>query len=114
MLGAVAVHDRAFIQGDSQTAFKNVGRCAPHDIGIEIGPEAHGTLSPWAFELGEKLVMAALDFLEHANRCARAGELVADEATLPVFRLAAVVRFPTDDTGEIAAMIHPDVPLITA
>eukprot|EP00729_Bicosta_minor_P004123 gene4123-13652_t len=47
-----------------KSPFANVGQSTKSDIGIEIGPQHHGTLEAWTVELGEVLVKAALDFTE--------------------------------------------------
>ena len=60
--------------------------------GVEIGPQAHGTLQAWTLECARVLSQEILDFVERFNTDS-ALELPAAE--LEVYRLLEAVHYPT-------------------
>ncbi|MEA5451169.1 aspartoacylase [Leptolyngbya sp. CCNP1308] len=77
---------------------------APHRIGIEVGPLAHGTLSAQLFQKTEAVVQTTLDYLERYNLGTAAAE---PPTALTLYQYVDALDYPRDDEGNILAMIHP-------
>ncbi len=77
---------------------------APHRIGIEVGPVAHGTLNAQLFQKTEAIVQTTLDYLEHHNL----GPATVEPPTaLTLYQYIDVLDYPRDGEGNLLAMIHP-------
>ncbi|XP_070572360.1 aspartoacylase-like isoform X3 [Ptychodera flava] len=81
-----------------------VGVCsaAKSGFGIEIGPQAHGTLVAEVYQRMEEITHHALDFIEKFNQGHE-----FPECTVEAHRILEKVDFPRDKDGELTAMIHP-------
>jgi succinylglutamate desuccinylase len=77
---------------------------APHRIGIEVGPLAHGTLNAELFQKTKTIVQTTLDYLEHHNL----GVANVEPPTeLTLYQYIDVLDYPRDGDGNLLAMIHP-------
>lgn len=70
------------------------------DLAIEVGPVPHGTLYAELFVKTEALIEHILDFLEEPQ---------ALSGTLTYYQHLFSLDYPRDESGEICAMIHPDL-----
>lgn len=77
---------------------------APHRIGIEVGPLAHGTLNAQLFQKTEAVVQTTLDYLEHFNLDTVEAE---PPTALILYQYVGILDYPRDDEGNLLAMIHP-------
>ena len=71
---------------------------------LEMGPLAHGTLNASMFNLAKKIVCGVLDLVEEFNNGKE-----FEEKEIEVFRFLGVIHYPTDEKGEITAMISPEL-----
>ena len=69
-------------------------------IVFEIGPIENGVLRQDIFELTEAMIFAALDYIDSYNETERLNEVTAS-----VFCPTGTIKYPTNDNGEIVAMI---------
>jgi succinylglutamate desuccinylase len=77
---------------------------APHRIGIEVGPLAHGTLNAQLFQTTEAVIQTTLDYLEHHNL----GIVSVEPPTqMVIYQYVGTLDYPRDEAGNILAMIHP-------
>lgn len=83
-------------------ALRSISR---HQIGIEIGPVAHGTLHAKLFQENEVIIQATLDFLETYNN----NSIVLEEPLFTIYQYVGVVDYPRNERGDIQAMIHPQL-----
>ncbi|XP_077996227.1 aspartoacylase-like [Glandiceps talaboti] len=88
-----------FITGNAYHTSRTV---ATHGLGIEIGPQAHGTLVAEVYQRMEKITHHVLDFIEKYNQ----GEEFP-ACSLEAHRILEKIDFPRDDNGDLTAMIHP-------
>ncbi|XP_070572359.1 aspartoacylase-like isoform X2 [Ptychodera flava] len=88
-----------FITGNAYQTSRTV---ATHGLGIEIGPQAHGTLVAEVYQRMEEITHHALDFIEKFNQGHE-----FPECTVEAHRILEKVDFPRDKDGELTAMIHP-------
>ncbi|NET02922.1 MAG: aspartoacylase [Sphaerospermopsis sp. SIO1G1] len=72
---------------------------------IEVGAIAQGILDAELFQQTEKIVYAALDFLESFNQ----GKNICTTNSLTIYKSINAVDYPRDKNGEIQAMIHPQL-----
>lgn len=72
---------------------------------IEVGAIAQGVLNAYWFQKTEELVHTILDYLQTCNQ----GTRPIVEGFLTVYETIATVDYPRSTTGEIQAMIHPDL-----
>lgn len=72
---------------------------------IEVGAVAQGILDAELFQQTEKIIYAALDFLESFNQ----GKNIPITNTLICYKSMNSVDYPRDENGEIQAMIHPQL-----
>ena len=91
-----------------QSPFANVGSSVRANLGIEIGPQSHGTLHEWTYKLADTLLRAALTFCELYNT----GQLHPAVDDREIFVLNHAVRFPdVDEEGpdleRLSSAIHP-------
>lgn len=83
----------------------NLGAMAAHDFGLEVGPQAHGTLGEGIYAMALAVVMEVLSIVDGFN----AGSLAFPARELEVFRLLRPVMLPTDEHGQITAMVSPNI-----
>lgn len=72
---------------------------------IEVGPVAQGVLQAEQFQQTEALIDTALNYLEHHNR----GVISSFDNALTVYRHVEMIDYPRNETGEVQAMIHPQI-----
>ncbi len=87
---------------DDSPYLPSVGK---RDICIEVGAQPHGTLLPDKFFPTEKLVINALDYIESHNN----GNSKPILRELSVYTHHYNVDYPRDESGQINAMIHPEL-----
>lgn len=78
---------------------------AQYRVGIEVGPIAHGTLHAELFKETEALVYAILDYLEQYN----SNTVSPKRTSLTLYQYVGVIDYPRNESGEIQAMIHPQL-----
>lgn len=78
---------------------------AQYRVGIEVGPIAHGTLHAELFKKNEALVYAILDYLEQYN----SNTVSTERTSLTLYQYVGVIDYPRNESGEIQAMIHPQL-----
>ena len=77
----------------------------PLGMTVEIGGIAPNVIDPvWVARL-EDLVQQILDYLEQVNQ----DQPPVTPKTVTIYSLQKPVYFPTDDQGEIVAMVHPNL-----
>ena len=72
---------------------------------IEVGAVAQGVLNATLFQQTEELVGEVLDYLEAYNK----GMPLKVQDSLIVYRYIQVIDYPRNESGEIRAMIHPQL-----
>lgn len=77
----------------------------PYGFTVEMGAIAPNVIDPIWFERTEDLVRDILDYLEKTNQ----DRQPKSPKTATIYSLTTPVYFPTNDRGEIKAMIHPDL-----
>lgn len=78
---------------------------SPFGCTIEVGAIAQGILDAKRFEQTEMLVHAILDYLDAINR----GSPFPVPPSLTVYQAIAVINYPRNSSGELQAMIHPQL-----
>lgn len=78
---------------------------ARRDITVEVGPMAHGTLRADLYHATRKLVHDLLDYLARWEQ----GQAPTYTGDLPVYVHLRNVDYPRTATGELDAMVHPDL-----
>jgi len=78
---------------------------APLGLTLEVGAISHGVIDPWLFKQTETTIYAILDYLEAYNL----NNLGIFSSKLTLYQNIGTVDFPRDQTGDIVAMIHPDL-----
>jgi succinylglutamate desuccinylase len=78
---------------------------SPLGCTIEVGAIAQGVLNADLFEQTEMLIYAILDYIEAFNR----GNPLPVPSTLDVYQSISSVDYPRNSTGELEAMIHPQL-----
>lgn len=77
---------------------------APHRLGIEVGPIAHGTLQADLFQKTAAILQTTLDYLDSHNQGTAAADLPTD---LTIYHYSGSLDYPRDADGHPLAMIHP-------
>jgi succinylglutamate desuccinylase len=77
---------------------------APHRLGIEVGPIAHGTIQADLFQKTTALIQTILDYLDGHNRSAASTDPPTD---LTIYQYSGTLDYPRDPEGHPLAMIHP-------
>lgn len=72
---------------------------------VEVGAVAQGILDAALFQQTEELVHAILDYAEAYNQ----GTPPAGKDTLTIYQSTQTVDYPRNESGEIQAMIHPQL-----
>jgi aspartoacylase len=77
------------------------------DLGfaIEVGAVPQGILNAELFQQTEQLIYSILDYFEDYNQ----GKNLSIDHTLTAYRSIDVIDYPRDESGEIQAMIHPQL-----
>ncbi|MGV3523895.1 MAG: aspartoacylase [Candidatus Sericytochromatia bacterium] len=78
---------------------------ARRDLTLEVGPMAHGTLRAELYHATRKLVFDLLDYLARWEK----GTAPRYTGELPVYAHLQNVDYPRTATGELDAMVHPDL-----
>ncbi len=78
---------------------------APCSMLVEIGPIAPGVLRHDIFEQMDEVVRHALDYIDMVNRSPEK----TFHGNLDVFQRGKLIEYPSDDDGNITAMIHKDL-----
>lgn len=81
---------------------------ASKGVVIEIGPIAQGCLEYPSFETTKKTVQACLSFVELFNN-QNSSEIKRLPDELEIMSYHSRIFFPTDDSGNICASIHPSL-----
>jgi aspartoacylase len=72
---------------------------------IEVGPVAQGVLQAEQFLQTEALIDTALNYIESQNH----GEVPLFDNPLTVYQHIGTIDYPRNKSGEIQAMIHPQI-----
>ena len=72
---------------------------------LEVGAVAQGVLQAEQFQQTEALIDTILNYLEHHNR----GEISSFDNALTIHRYVGTIDYPRNESGEIQAMIHPQI-----
>lgn len=96
---------RVYSSVGSRRNLDSLRSIAQYRIGIEIGSIAHGTLYAALFQENEAIIQSTLDYLEKHNSNA----VVLGAFPLMLYQYVGVMDYPRNETGEIQAMIHPQL-----
>lgn len=97
---------KIYFQPEPREESPYFGTIAKADICIEVGPQAHGTLSASLFLETEKVVLRYLELAEEFNR----GVLQQKPCRpVEVYTQWKDLDYPRDSLGNIQGMIHPDM-----
>jgi succinylglutamate desuccinylase len=77
---------------------------APFRLGIEVGPLAHGTLTPHLWQATEAVIQTTLDYLEHHNLNTLPQR---SSTTFDLYQYLQTLDYPRDAAGHLQGMIHP-------
>ena len=95
-------------QGEEKTHTKlltgSANSIAKEGFALEMGPLANGVLNSTMYKLTKEIVYSVLDAVEEFNN---GREFKQKE--IEVFTYQGIVHYPTDDGGEISAMISPEL-----
>ncbi|MEH2025391.1 aspartoacylase [Nostoc sp.] len=72
---------------------------------IEVGAVAQNVLNAELFQETEQLIYAVLDYFEGCNQ----GNIPQINSTLTLYQYIGTIDYPRSDSGEIQAMIHPQL-----
>jgi aspartoacylase len=78
---------------------------APHGMLLEIGPIPQGVLYHQQFEDMQRITQHALDFI-HAFDNSPTYDVTG---TLEVYQRGTLIPYPTNNSGDIGAMLHKDI-----
>ena len=95
------------IQGkleNGQEISTDLSSIAKHGIGIELGPQPHGTLNAELYFHGLNLVKSILEFCTDVN-----SSVIFEETKIMVYEVYDKLDFPRSKDDSIEAMIHPSV-----
>uniref|UniRef100_A0A7S1RVB5 Aspartoacylase n=1 Tax=Alexandrium catenella TaxID=2925 RepID=A0A7S1RVB5_ALECA len=77
---------------------------------FEVGACPWGCLVPDLFMRSQKLVLAALDYVESHNKRIASGGSIGPEVSMPVFKAIGVsIDYPRNEEGELLGMVHQDL-----
>ncbi|NER20597.1 MAG: aspartoacylase [Symploca sp. SIO1C2] len=88
--------------GRSQDSLRSLSKFG---LAIEVGPVAQGVLVAEFLLKTEALIFSILDYLEKVNH----GEVPSLEQQLTTYRYLKTIDYPRNASGEIQAMIHPQL-----
>ncbi|TVU52147.1 MAG: aspartoacylase [Arthrospira sp. PLM2.Bin9] len=95
----------SWIESESQPENPSLKSLCNYGFSIEVGPIAPGMLDAALFLKAEKVIYALLDYIEKYNR----GEIMESDRTLTIYQYIKQIDYPRTATGELAAMIHPQL-----
>ncbi len=78
---------------------------SPLGCTLEVGAIAQGVLNADYLQQTEQLVHAILDYLDALNQ----GEILSVPSSLDVYQMISSVDYPRDLSGELQAIIHPQL-----
>lgn len=78
---------------------------------FEVGPCPWGCLEPGSYMRSQRLILAALDFVEAHNQRLIKGEApTGPSVKMPVYRAIGVsIDYPRNEEGDILGMVHEEV-----
>jgi len=91
-----------YLQPEKREDSPYLGTIAKHDICIEAGPQAHGTLDAKIFFKVEQIVFRFLELAEAYN-----DGVLPKIDDVETFTEMQSIDYPRDSKGNIAAIIHP-------
>ncbi|KAM8977038.1 aspartoacylase [Pelodytes ibericus] len=74
---------------------------AKHPVGVEVGPQAHGTVRADILDQMRRIVKYALDFVQYFNEGAE-----FPPCRINAFKVLEKVEYPTNERGDGIAVIH--------
>jgi succinylglutamate desuccinylase len=77
---------------------------APVGCTVEVGAISQGVVNANIFQHSEKLVLAALNYVDHLNR----GVPMTMPSTVNVYQAIEAIDYPRNGQNELTAIIHPD------
>ncbi|XP_008853829.1 aspartoacylase isoform X1 [Nannospalax galili] len=77
---------------------------AKYPVGIEVGPQPQGVLRADILYQMRKMIKHALDFIQHFNEGKE-----FPPCAIEVYKTMEKVDYPRNESGEIAAVIHPNL-----
>jgi succinylglutamate desuccinylase len=77
---------------------------APLGCTIEVGPISQGVVNASILQNAERLVLAALDYVDNLNQ----GVPMTIPTTVNVYRAIEAIDYPRNGQNELTAIIHPD------
>lgn len=77
---------------------------ARYPVGIEVGPQPQGVLRADILEQMRKMIKHALDFIQYFNEGKQ-----FPPCDIEVYKVVEKVDYPRNESGEIAAVIHPNL-----
>ncbi|CAH1801507.1 unnamed protein product [Owenia fusiformis] len=93
---------RVLVLTEQGTVESTAGSCK-NTIGVEIGPQHHGTLKTKVYDDMSLIVTTTLDILDQINK----GELFP-ERQLEVYSIHRRYDYPRDEDGQLNGTLHPD------
>ncbi|KAG5203606.1 hypothetical protein JEQ12_003189 [Ovis aries] len=75
---------------------------AKYPVGIEVGPQPQGVLRADILDQMRKMIKHALDFIQNFNEGKE-----FPPCAIEVYKIMEKVDYPRNESGEIAAIIHP-------
>ena len=82
----------------------SVSNIAKEGFALEMGPLPNGVLNATMYNLAKEIICSVLDAVEEFNNGKEFGE-----KEIEVFKFQGIIHYPTDEKGEISAMISPDL-----
>lgn len=77
---------------------------------FEVGACPWGCLVPDLYMRSQRLILAALDYVEAHNKRIAGGGSVGPEVSMPVFRSIGIsIDYPRNEEGELLGMVHADL-----
>ncbi|KAL6092493.1 hypothetical protein STEG23_019222 [Scotinomys teguina] len=81
---------------------------AKYPVGIEVGPQPQGVLRADILDQMRRMIKHALDFIHHFNEGKE-----FPPCAIEVYKVMEKVDYPRNESGEVAAVIHPNLQIIT-
>ncbi|MBD2460164.1 aspartoacylase [Oscillatoria sp. FACHB-1407] len=104
-LSAMDSSIRVYHSAHSGRGHDSLRSLARFGLGIEVGAIAQGILLADLFFRTEALIYSILDYLNQVNQ----GEPPVIDQPLTLYRYIRAIDYPRDPSGEIQAMIHPQL-----
>jgi len=96
---------RLVYQPEPEASIPYLPSLAKRDITIEVGPQAHGTLSAKLYQRTQAVVLRLLELTVQWNQ----DTLPAQTIPVEVFTQTGVLDYPRSLEGSLLAIIHPKV-----